>query len=80
MKYRLVKENPVYKKYLISSGAAILMSASLMACSVKNQSSSMKTGTVNPSIWPTAQSPVGIDPKIENEITTIMEECRFGIK
>ena len=73
MTYRLVKENPVYKKYLISSGAAILMSASLMACSVQNQSSSLTAGAVNPSIWPTAQSPVGIDPKIENEITTIME-------
>ena len=73
MKYTLVKENPVYKKNLISSGAAVLMSASLMACSAQNQSLSLTAGTVNPSIWPTAQSPVGIDPKVESEITTIME-------
>ena len=73
MKYTLVKENPVYKKNLISSGAAVLMSASLMACSAKNQSLSLTAGAVNPSIWPTAQSPVGIDPKVESEITTIME-------
>ena len=60
------------KKYLIQSVSALIMSASLIACSAQNQSKTSMAGAVNPSIWPVAQSPVGLDPVIEEEITSLM--------
>ncbi len=60
------------KKYLIQSVSALIMSASLIACSAQNQSETSMAGAVNPSIWPVAQSPVGLDPVIEEEITSLM--------
>jgi beta-glucosidase len=74
------------RRALFNTVALVSMSVMLSACSGENQADTesqnkvMAPSTVNPEIWPTASSPVGLDPAIEARITDIMSQMTLRHK
>lgn len=73
---------------LLSTVALVAMSSFLVSCNSEGASSDNAAaiqevrapGSVNPEIWPKAESPVGLDPAIEARITELMSQMTLRHK
>jgi len=73
---------------LLSTVALVAMSSLLISCNSDSKSSDNTAsvqevrapGSVNPEIWPKAESPVGLDPAMEARITELMSKMTLRHK
>lgn len=74
------------RRALFTTVAFLSLTAVLAGCQGVNSDSSLEQSqmqapsTVNPEIWPTASSPVGLDPAIEARITETMSQMTLRHK
>lgn len=70
---------------LMSTVALVAISSLLVSCNTDNVNTASLTevrapGSVNPELWPKAESPVGLDPAIEARITELLSQMTLRHK